>query len=58
MWNYYKDEIDDVDVNDSTFDGKSFGYKMKIIGKTPEKDLHNLEIQETQTDQRNRQYHL
>ena len=32
LWNYYKDKIDDVDDNAS--DGKSFKYKIKIIGKT------------------------
>ena len=32
LWNYYKDEIDNVDDNAS--DCKSFKYKMKIIGKT------------------------
>ena len=35
LWNYYRDEIDDVDDNAS--DGKSIEYKTKIIGKTPEK---------------------
>ena len=32
LWNYYRDEIDDVDYNAS--DGKSFKYKTKIVGKT------------------------
>ena len=32
-WNYYRDEIDDVDDNAS--DGRSFEYKTKIVGKTP-----------------------
>ena len=32
LWNYYRDEIDDVDDNAS--DGKSCKYKTKIIGKT------------------------
>ena len=32
LWNYYRDEIDDVDHNVS--DGKSFKYKTKMIGKT------------------------
>ena len=32
LWNYYRDEIDDVDNNVS--DGKSFRYKTEIIGKT------------------------
>ena len=34
LWNYYRDEIDGVDDNAS--DGKSFKYKTKIVGKTPE----------------------
>ena len=33
-WNYYRDKFDDVDDNAS--DGKSFKYKSKIVGKTPE----------------------
>ena len=33
--NYYRDEIDDVDDNAS--DGKSFKYKTKIVGNTPER---------------------
>ena len=33
LWNYYKDEIDDVDDNAS--DGKSFEYMTKIEGNTP-----------------------
>ena len=35
LWNYYRDEIDDVD--DNILDGKSFKFKTKIIGKTPER---------------------
>ena len=35
LWNCYRDEIDDVDDNIS--DGKSFKYKTKIVGKTPER---------------------
>ena len=31
LWNYYRDEIDDVD---NASDGKSFKYKTKILGKT------------------------
>ena len=34
-WNYYRDEIHDVNNNAS--DGKSFKYKTKIVGKTPER---------------------
>ena len=33
--NYYRDEIDDV--HDNTSDGKSFKYKTKIVGKTPQR---------------------
>ena len=33
LWNYYREEIDDVD--DNTSDGKSFNYKPKIERKTP-----------------------
>ena len=32
LWNYYRDEIDDVDDNAS--DAKSFEYKTAILGKT------------------------
>ena len=32
LWYYYRDEINDVD--DNAWDGKSFKYKTKIIGKT------------------------
>ena len=39
FWNYYKDEIDDV--NDNASDGKSFKYKTKIVGKTPERPPPN-----------------
>ena len=35
LWNCYRGEIDDVDDNIS--DGKSFKYKTKIVGKTPER---------------------
>ena len=35
LWNYYRDKIDDVDNNASV--GKSFRYKTKIVGKTPER---------------------
>ena len=33
LWNYYRDEIDDIDDNAS--DSKSFKHKTKIVGKTP-----------------------
>ena len=35
LWNYYRNEIDNI--NDNTSDGKSFKYKTKILGKTPER---------------------
>ena len=35
LWNYYRDETDDVD--DNTSDGKSFIHKTKIVGNTPER---------------------
>ena len=35
LWNYYRGEFDDVDGNAS--DGKSFIYKTKIVGNTPER---------------------
>ena len=35
LWNYYRDEIDDVDDNAS--DGKSFEYTTTIVGKTPQR---------------------
>ena len=38
LWNYYRDEIDDVD--DSASDGKSFEYKKKIV----QKHQHSLEM--------------
>ena len=34
-WNYYRDEIDDVD--DNTSGCKSFEYKTRIIRNTPER---------------------
>ena len=48
LWNYYRDEIDDVDNNAS--DGKSFEYKTKIVGKTlarpqNEEDINNHQCQ-------------
>ena len=35
VWNYYRDKIDGVDGNASQ--SKSFEYKTKITGKTPER---------------------
>ena len=50
LWNYYRDEIDDVDDNAS--DGESFKYKTKIVGKTLQRpaqpDLDQDENQEPQ----------
>ena len=33
LWNYYRDEIEDI--NDNLSDGKSFKYKTKIVGNAP-----------------------
>ena len=35
-WNYYRDEISYIDVDDSVSDGKSLEHKTKIVGETPE----------------------
>ena len=35
LWNYYRDKIGDVD--DDASDGKSFEYKTKKVGNTPER---------------------
>ena len=35
LWNHSRDKIDDVDVNDSALDSKSFKYKTKIVEETP-----------------------
>ena len=35
FWNYYRDENDDVDVNDNVSDGKLLEYETKIVGETP-----------------------
>ena len=37
LWHYYRDNSDDADVNDNNSDGKSFEYKRKIVGETPER---------------------
>ena len=37
LWNYYGDKID---VYDNAPDGKSFAYKTKIVGSTPEKPIN------------------
>ena len=39
FWNYYGDEIDEVDVNDNALYGKSFEYKTKIVVETPERPM-------------------
>ena len=44
LWNYYRDKIDDV--YDNAPDGKSFAYKIKIVGSTPE----NPEMKEMKID--------
>ena len=36
LWNYYRNIIDSVDINDNVSVSKSFEYKTKITGKTPE----------------------
>ena len=41
LWNYYRDGIDGVADNASQ--GKSFEYKTKIIGKTPERPPRAVE---------------
>ena len=35
LWNYYRDKIGDV--GDDASDGKSFEYKTKKVGNTPER---------------------
>ena len=35
LWNYYRDEVDNVGYNPS--DGKSFKYKRTLVAKTPER---------------------
>ena len=37
LWNYHRDKIDDVDLNDNVSDSKSFKCKIKIVGETPER---------------------
>ena len=38
LWDYYRDEIDDVD--DKVSDGKSFEYKTEMVEKTPERPVN------------------
>ena len=42
LWNYYRDEIDNVDDNAS--DGKSFKYKTKIVGKTAQRHARPAQL--------------
>ena len=35
LWNYYRDEIDDID--DDASDGRSFKDKTRIVGKSPKR---------------------
>ena len=37
LCNCYRDKLKDVDVNNYASHGKSFGYKTKIVGETPER---------------------
>ena len=37
LWNYYRDEINNVDISDNVWDGKSFEYKTKISRETPKR---------------------
>ena len=56
LWNYYKDEIDDV--YDNASDGNSFNYKTKIVGNTPKRlpqpkrhcNYHQIQIDLNQND--------
>ena len=34
LWNYYRDKVDDINVNDNAYDDKSFEYKTKIVEET------------------------
>ena len=34
LWNYYRDKVDDVNVNDNAYDDKAFEYKTKIVEET------------------------
>ena len=36
FWNYYRDNIDDVNVNNSASDGKSIEHKTKLVRETLE----------------------
>ena len=67
LWNYYKDEVDDV--YDNASDGNSFNYKTKIVGNTPEglpqpkrhRNYHQIQISLNQNnyhDHHNHHYQL
>ena len=61
LWNYFKDEIDDVDKNAS--DGKSFKCKTKIVGKhhkhqNHRHDHHKIQMELNHHDHHNHQYQL
>ena len=45
LWNYYRDQIDNI--NDNASDGKSFKYKTKIVGQ----HKHDLEMKNMKIDQ-------
>ena len=36
LWDCYRDKIHNFDANDNASDGKSFEYKTKVVGETPE----------------------
>ena len=56
LWSYYRDKIDNVDVNDDASDGKSFEYKTKRVGETL-KGPPQPGNPEMQTKQCNHKYH-
>ena len=45
LWNYYRDEVDDV--NDNASERKSFKYKTKTTGKKQKQGLHKAGMMET-----------
>ena len=55
LWNYCRDEIDNVVDNAS--DAKSFRYKKKQYEKH-QKDYYDLEMKEIQIDHHKQQYQL
>ena len=52
LWNYYRGKIDDV--KDNASEGKSFKYRIKIIGRH-QHDLNRVEIQKMHINQQNHQ---